>query len=136
MDANGTLTVLAVTREGRSRASLEGCLGDDYRMLMAASVQHALQLMADEDIDLLLCDHRMPHVNAVELFRHTRISHPEAIRILITGDTDHKELIRSINEAAVYHIVPKPWQPDQVRSWLSERSIAGSSIAQFFPRPA
>jgi two-component system, NtrC family, response regulator HupR/HoxA len=129
MRADGTLTVLAITGDGRARASLERCLRDDYRVLMSASVKDALQVMADEDIDLLLCDHRMPHVNAVELFRHTRVTHPEAIRILITGDTDHKELIRSINEAAVYQIVPKPWQSDQVRL-LVKRALESRELAR------
>ena len=70
----------------------------------------------------------MPELNAVDFFRKTRISHPEAIRILITGHTDHRDMIRCINEAAVYQIVPKPWQSDHllllVRRALESRELA------------
>ncbi|MEO5764572.1 MAG: sigma-54 dependent transcriptional regulator [Casimicrobiaceae bacterium] len=129
MHADGTLTVLVVNADARGRASLERCLEDDYRVMMAASVSDAAAVMEHEAVDLLLCDQRMPQVNAVEFFRQTRISHPEAIRVLITGDTDHKNLIRSINEAAVYQIVPKPWQPDQVRL-LVKRALESRELAR------
>ena len=107
MRADGTWTVLVVASEARSRTSLARCLDEDYRVLAANSVGDAQTILASEEVDLVLCDQKLPELNAVEFFRATRISHPEPIRMLITGDTDHKNMIRSINEAAVYQVVPK-----------------------------
>ena len=128
MRADGTWTVLVVVSEARSRTSLTRCLDRDYRVLAAASLDDAQSILTSEEVDLVLCDQKLPEMNAVEFFRATRISHPEAIRILITGDTDHKNMIRSINEAAVYQVVPKPWQSDHllllVKRALESRELA------------
>lgn len=128
MRPDGTWTVLVVVSEPRSRASLIRCLDRDYRVLGAASVPEAQRILSHEEVDLVLCDHKPPEMNAVEFFGTTRISHPEAIRILITGDTDHKNMIRSINEAAVYQVVSKPWQSDRllllVKRALESRELA------------
>ena len=127
MRADGTWTVLIVAAESRNRAALTRCLAEDYRVLAAASGQAALALLATDEVDLVLCDHRLPDVT-VETLREARVSHPEAIRILLTGQTDHRELIRSINEAAVYEVVAKPWQPDHllllVKRALESRELA------------
>lgn len=129
MQADGTWTVLIVDDEAKIRTSLVRCLEEDYRVLTAASVGAALNVLASEEVDLMLCDQRMPDMNAVEFFRETRISHPEAIRILLTGQTDHQEMIRSINEAAVYQVVPKPWQTDHLRL-LVKRALESRELAR------
>lgn len=128
MKADGAWTVLAVNNEARVRGSLMHCLEEDYRVLATASSGDALHTLDNEEVDLVLCDHRIPDINAVEFFRKTRISHPEVIRIMMIGQTDHREMIRSINEAAVYEVVPKPWQPEHVlllvRRALESRELA------------
>ncbi len=129
MQADGTWTILVVSDEAQDRAALAGCLEHDYRVLSAPSVRDARGILDSEQADLLLCGQRMPNINAVEFFRGTRISHPEAIRILITETTDHLELIRSINDAAVYQIVPKPWQPDQLQL-LVKRALESRELAR------
>lgn len=78
MKADGTWTVLVVNDEAKSRGSLLRCLEEDYRVLAAPSIVDALHTLDDEGIDLVLCDHRIPDINAVEFFHKTRISHPEA----------------------------------------------------------
>ncbi len=128
MQADGTWTVLVVNDETPARISLVYRLEEDYRVLTATSVRDALHILNSEEVDLVLCDQRLPDRNAVEFFRETRISHPESIRILITETTDHLDLIRLINDAAVYQVVPKPWQPDHllllVKRALESRELA------------
>lgn len=129
MQADGTWTVLVVDSDSKVRNSLVQCLEEDYRVLSAPMVAGALAILAAEEIDLILCEQRMPYMNAVEFFRQTRISHPEAIRILLTGPTDHVEMVRSINEAAVYQVVPKPWQTDHLRL-LVKRALESRELAR------
>lgn len=128
MRADGTWTILVVEEEAKARASLTTCLESDYRVLHAKSVLDARRVLAQEEIDMVLCHQRLPDATAVDLLRETRISHPEAIRILITATTNHAELIRLINDAAVYQVVPEPWQPDHllllVKRALESRELA------------
>jgi two-component system response regulator HupR/HoxA len=126
---NDAWTVLVVDDDRRVRTPLAHYLEDSYRILTAASGRAALALLGREHVDLMLCGQRTSDMSGVEFFRHTRISHPESIRILVTGDTDHRELIRSINDAAVYQLVSKPWQPDQI-DLLIKRALESRELAR------
>jgi two-component system, NtrC family, response regulator HupR/HoxA len=99
------------------------------RVLTAKSVTDAPRLLVGEDVDMVLCHQRPSDHSAVALLRDTRVSHPEALRILITGTTNHADLIHFINDAAVYQIVPEPWQPDQLLL-LVKRALESRELAQ------
>jgi signal transduction histidine kinase len=53
----------------------------------------------------------MPSMTGVEFFAKSMKTHPEAIRILLTGYTDIESVIESINSGQVYRYVTKPWDP-------------------------
>jgi len=126
---NRAWTVLVVEGDPFVRAPLARDLEQNYRTLAASSGQEALTLLDREPVDLLLCGQRMRDMSGVEFFRKTRISHPESIRILVTADTDHREMIRSINEAAVYQLVSTPCQSDQV-VLLIKRALESRELAR------
>jgi two-component system, NtrC family, response regulator HupR/HoxA len=128
-EANGAWTVLVVDPDLHASALLAHSLKDNYRIFSATSGGEALALLNREHADLILCAQRVTDMSGVEFFRHTRVSHPESIRILITADTDHRELIRSINEAAVYQLVSQPWQPDQI-VLLVKRALESRELAR------
>lgn len=128
MRADGTWTILVIEDHAEVRVSLTECLENDYRVLHARSSLDAKRAMAQEEVDMVLCHQSLPDATAVDLLRETRISHPEAIRILITATINHEELIHLINDAAVYQVVPEPWQPDHllllVKRALESRELA------------
>lgn len=128
MSADGNWTILVVEEQAKARASLAKCLAADYTVLHAKTVVDARRVLQQEDVDMVLCNQRATDANAVDFLREARVSHPEAIRILITATTNHEQLIRLINVAAVYQVVPEPWQPDQllllVRRALESRELA------------
>ena len=122
-------TILVVDDEAQVRTSLLRCLEDDYRVLTAGSAAEALDTLDQQPVDVVLCDQRMPGMSGVELFSQIRLSHPETIRILITGYTDPDDMMRSINEAAVYQFVSKPWRPDHLLL-LVRRALEGRELAR------
>lgn len=128
MQADGTWTVLVVDDDDAARAALIRCFEDDYRVLATVSVRDAMSIQDTEEVDAVLCAQRVASASGVEFFREMRISHPEAIRILITESMDHDEMIRSINDATVYQIVPAKFSawtrstwPTKASSWRSWR---------------
>lgn len=129
MQTESPWTVLIVEEDPHARAPLAHFLEENYRTFSASSGHEALSILDREQIDLVLCSHLMPDMSGVEFFQQTRISHPESIRILITSDTDPQEMIRSINEAAVYQLVSKPWQPDQIML-LIKRALESRELAR------
>ena len=126
MHADGTWTILVV--EGEGKTSLMECLEKDYQVLHARSPTDARCVLIQEEVDMVLCHQQLHDATVVDLLREARVSHPEAIRIVITATTNHEELIRLINDAAVYQVVSEPWQPDHllllVKRALESRELA------------
>ena len=129
MHSDGSWTVLVVADDAAARAALIGCVEPDYRVLATVSGRDALAIQDSEQVDLVLCEQRIGGSSGVEFLREMRVSHPEAIRILITGPLDHDEMVRSINEAAVYQVVPNPWQDDHLRL-LVKRALESRELAR------
>lgn len=129
MQPDGTWTVLVVDDDVHTREALAHSLERNYRIFSASSGHEGLALLDREQIDLALCCQRMPDMSGVDFFLQTRVSHPETVRILMTADTDPQEMIRSINEAAVYQLVSRPWQPDQIML-LIKRALESRELAR------
>jgi two-component system response regulator HupR/HoxA len=126
---NRTWTILVIEAQLPAQGQIAGCLGDDYRVLTAGSGHSALEILKCEEIDLVLCDQSLPDMTGVEFFSQIRIGSPEAIRVLLTECRDPDEVIRSINEAAVYQIISKAWQSDQLRL-LIRRALESRELAR------
>jgi two-component system, NtrC family, response regulator HupR/HoxA len=122
-------TLLVVDHDAKVRNALTRCLESDYRPLAVATATEAFDVLEHEEVDLVLCEHRVPFTDGVEFFRKTRISHPEVIRVLFTGDARPQDIARSINEAAVHQFVHKPWNSDQLRL-LIKRALESRELAR------
>ncbi len=78
-------TVLVVDDELGPRMAVQMLLSEDYQVFTAADVRTAKEILAKEDIDLVLSDIRMPGETGVDLLRHVRQVHKDVELILLTG---------------------------------------------------
>lgn len=104
-------TVLCVDDEPDNVEALERLFRKKYRVLKATSGQQALDLIQGEDISLIISDQRMPQMTGVEFLEKSLLTHPETMRILLTGYTDIDSVIAAINSGQVYRYINKPWDP-------------------------
>jgi len=109
-------TVLLVDDEVRVLDSLEALLAMDYRVLRAERPDAALDLLAKEQVALVVSDQRMPGMTGTELLTRCREVSPETVRVLLTAFTDADALMESINAANIYHFILKPWDPAELTS--------------------
>ena len=107
-------SVLVIDDELRSVEALERILEDDFTVLKATSVREAEAILAEETVQVVLCDQRMPGVTGVEFLKTVRERWPEAVRMIISGYTDAEDIIQGVNEAGIYQYVTKPWQPENL----------------------
>jgi adenylate cyclase len=56
----------------------------------------------------------MPAMTGTELLAKARAIAPDTARILLTAFTDADALMASINAAAIYHFILKPWDPTEL----------------------
>ena len=54
-------------------------------------------------------------MTGVELLRRSQDVAPDALRIILTAYTDVDSLMEAINTGHIYHFVPKPWDPNELR---------------------
>ena len=107
-------TVLVVDDEPRVLDALEAVLAAEFRVLRAESGEHALRNLADTDVAVIVTDYRMPGMTGVELLRRSQDVAPDAVRILLTAYTDVESLMEAINTGHIYHVLPKPWDPNEL----------------------
>jgi len=91
----------------------------EYDVVRAGSGEEALKLLSEDgDIPVLVTDQRMPGMTGVQLLERAATTHPEQVRIILTGYTDIDALIDAINTGKVYRYVSKPWDEGEMRITL------------------
>jgi two-component system response regulator HupR/HoxA len=87
-------------------------LAAEFRVLRAEGGPAALEVLAAEDVAVIITDYRMPGMTGVEFLRLSQERQPDAVRIVLTAYTDVDSLMDAINTGRIYHFVPKPWDPN------------------------
>ncbi len=85
-----------------------------YQLFMAESGEEALGLLKENEVDIVISDHKMPGMDGVEFLKYVNRDYPETIRILITAYTEPNILIEAINTSKIYRYIKKPWSPEEV----------------------
>ncbi|MGD2166778.1 MAG: response regulator [Gammaproteobacteria bacterium] len=117
--------VLFVDDEPRVLNSMRIMFRKQYDTFFADNGAAALGIVKAHDIDVIVCDHRMPQMTGVEVLAQARELSPRSVRILLTGYADLNAVEGSINESEVFRFLTKPCAPDELR-----RTIAlASSLA-------
>jgi signal transduction histidine kinase len=104
-------SILCVDDEADNVDALERLFRRKYNVLKATSGAEALKVLKNENVSLIVTDQRMPNMTGVEFLSASMKSHPDAIRILLTGFTDIDSVISAINSGQIYRYVTKPWDP-------------------------
>ncbi len=86
----------------------------DYVVHTALGGQEALALLAEEKVDLIISDMRMPEMDGAEFLQKAREAYPLTERILLTGFSEMELTVRAINDGGIYGYLSKPWDNQQV----------------------
>lgn len=76
-------------------------------------------LPALKDIDVLLCDLRMPGMTGIEVLRCAHASHPHIPFVLMSAHATDKDVTEARNLGAVGYL-SKPFTPEQLTRMLSD----------------
>lgn len=101
----------------------------DWAMHFAPGGEEALALLDREPIDVVVSDMRMPGMDGVELLGRVRAARPDVVRIILTGQADGDQVIRSISVSHQY--LTKPCEPERLEAALDNvcalRELLGPS---------
>lgn len=114
-------TILLVDDEENILSALRRVLRrEGYQILSAASGREGLELLATHPIDVIVSDQRMPNMTGVEFLRRAKESHPDTVRIVLSGYTELQSITDAINEGAIYKFLTKPWDDELIRANIAE----------------
>jgi diguanylate cyclase (GGDEF)-like protein len=106
---------------------------EGYRTLTAENALAGLELLAREEVQVVISDQRMPGLSGTEFLTRVKAMHPDCVRIILSGQADMASVIDAINNGAIYKFLTKPWDPEQLRGHIREafrfQSAMTSSIA-------
>ncbi len=118
------LAVLIVEDEPEVRDALVRDLeplADTLRIETADDVPDARAALSDIAADgdrlaFVLADHRLPGTTGVDFLVELSAEHAtQATRkVLVTGQADHADTIRAVNDAGLDHYIAKPWNPSDL----------------------
>lgn len=107
--------VLFVDDEQRVLNSMRIMFRRRFDLFLATDGATALEVVRRHPIDVVVADHRMPHMTGVEVLAAVKTLSPQTVRILLTGYADLDAIEGSINEGEVFRFLTKPCAPAELR---------------------
>ncbi len=84
-----TVSILIVDDQEMMRVLIEKILGrEGYKILTAEDGVHALEILKDEKVDLIITDLKMPRMGGFDLLKQVKENYPEIGVIIMTAFGD------------------------------------------------
>jgi DNA-binding NtrC family response regulator len=106
-----TFSILLVDDEPHVTEALSRHLSKHYQIFMASSAAEAYGILANQAIDVVVSDERMPGESGSEFLASVRRRYPDSIRMILSGQASLAAAVRAINEGEVYRFFLKPCNP-------------------------
>jgi signal transduction histidine kinase len=101
--------------------ALERIFRQKYKVLKALTPKEAFdQLDLYPNISVIISDQRMPQITGVDFLEKSITTHPDSIRILLTGYTDIDSVIGAVNQGQIYRYLTKPWDPVDLQNTVHQ----------------
>ncbi|BCB28621.1 hypothetical protein SKTS_35070 [Sulfurimicrobium lacus] len=119
-----TRTLLIVDDEPNILSALQRLLRrDGYRILKAGSAAEGFELLALNEVQVIISDQRMPHMSGTEFLSRVKEMYPDTIRLVLSGYTDLKSITDAINQGAIFKFLTKPWEDDALRERVHDAFV-------------
>ena len=89
---------------------------EGYRILVATRAREALELLAANEVQVVISDQRMPEISGTDFLARARELHPQTVRMVLSGHADLETIRDAINRGAVWQFLSKPWDDDELKS--------------------
>lgn len=80
-----------------------------FKAFFANSAQEALKMLADEHVDVLVTDMRMPQISGLDLLKQVKLEFPHVVRIVLSGYAQMTQVVATVNQGEIFRFITKPW---------------------------
>lgn len=80
-----------------------------FEAYYALSGAEALRIIDKVDIDVVMSDMKMPEMSGLELLKKIEETHPEIVKVIVSGYAQLPQLIATINQTSIFKYISKPF---------------------------
>src|SRR5271170_5040992 len=107
--------VLFVDDEPQVLEGIQRSLRKRVELRTAANATEGLRLIIEEGpFAVVVSDMRMPGMNGAQLLAKVREQEPDAVRMILSGQSDMQATIDAVNQGHIYRFLSKPCAADQL----------------------
>jgi DNA-binding NtrC family response regulator len=99
-------------------------------IILTEDPTEVLAILSEQPIALLISDIDMPQMTGLELMAQVRLSHPEVVRMLLTGRATFDSAVTAINQGEVHRYLSKPFEPAELRKLVQEAMARSADLAR------
>jgi response regulator RpfG family c-di-GMP phosphodiesterase len=108
-------SILYVDDEAPNLRGFKSTFRKFYNVFTALNGEEALEILKNNEINIVVSDHRMPEMNGTELLLRVHDFNPEIRRMILSGFIKIEELKEAVNQYGIHHFVTKPWDFDNLQ---------------------
>lgn len=88
----------------------------DFEFHFAQGGSEALELLAGQQVDIVVSDMRMPVLSGLQFLQQVQNMYPQSIRIMLSGQADDESIVSTVS--VVHQFLAKPCEPDKLKDVL------------------
>ncbi len=111
---NNKPTILYVDDESINLLLFEEMFSTYYHILTAENTEIGSQIIAQNNIKVVVSDFVMPHENGLDFILRIRQQYPDIIYIILTALMDVRNVLDAINSGSVFQYLLKPYNKDDI----------------------
>ena len=121
MAETATKTILFVDDEPRILSAIRRLLRrEEWKVLIATSGREGLDLLQEQPVDMVVSDMLMAEMDGATFLKKVKESHPDTIRIILTGYPKSEIVTRAFAEADIHQMISKPWDSEELKEIIRD----------------
>ena len=91
-----------------------------YVIHTASNGQEAMKVLANNNVAVVLTDHKMPGMSGAELLKYINQFYPQTITLMLSGESDFNMAVGLLNNGLANKYFTKPWNTGQLISEIDQ----------------
>src|SRR5881392_2211894 len=92
----------------------------EYHVFLAHSAAEARQVLAQNDIQILITDQKMPEIVGTDLLEEVVRDYPQQERIMITAYSDSQVILDAFQKGHIFRYILKPYDPEELKKIIDQ----------------
>ena len=102
------INILFVDDEKNNLLGFKANFRCDFNVFLASNIDEAVDFIKNNDIQVVVCDLKMP-LNGITVLQQLTNIKPNIVKILLTAYSNLADSVDAINKAHIYYYATKPY---------------------------